>query len=296
MAYTGTYEQELRKNPTDYKLRAMGKRRYNLKRKKDERGKTKVTVSRDDVARTDNEGDRKRIIDSQKSNKSKSLLNRKGSGTQQTNYDDIRKKGQEGTPSGEKARESKSADARKGGDNTGLITVGTPLLAASVAKIASDAKKIGGKNVIIGKDGRPKLLTGPKPALEDRSKTMNVNKEGEARQGNNQDEPKKETKKDEKTTEKDQKKDKRKTKETKLKKKIKKFKRTFTKNKNKVVKKAKEIGKKAKPLTKGLLKRVPGVGLFMAKKAGASSLEDLSVEQLKKMGASDAQIKQIKGQ
>ena len=25
MAYTGTYEEELRKNPTDFKLRAMGK-------------------------------------------------------------------------------------------------------------------------------------------------------------------------------------------------------------------------------------------------------------------------------
>ena len=44
MAYTGTYEQELRKNPTDYKLRAMGKRRYNLKRKKDERGKTRFVI------------------------------------------------------------------------------------------------------------------------------------------------------------------------------------------------------------------------------------------------------------
>ena len=222
-----SYSEALRKEPTNYKLRAMGKKKYDLKYKKDDRGKTKVTVSRDDVARTDNEGARKRIIDQQKSNKSKSLLNRKGSGTQQTNYDDIRKPGQVGTPSGEKARESKSRDARKGGDNTALYTIGGAALAGSAAKIATDAKRIGGKNVIIGKDGRPKLLTGPKPALEDRSKTMNVNKEGQAKQGNNPDEPKKEKK----TTEKDEKKDKRKTKETQLKKKIKKFKRTFTKNK-----------------------------------------------------------------
>ena len=41
MAYTGTYEQELRKNPTDFKLRAMGKKKYELKRSKD----GKVTVS-----------------------------------------------------------------------------------------------------------------------------------------------------------------------------------------------------------------------------------------------------------
>ena len=43
------------------------KKKPETKKKKDERGKTKVTVSRDDVARTDNKGARKRIIDSPKS-------------------------------------------------------------------------------------------------------------------------------------------------------------------------------------------------------------------------------------
>ena len=295
MAYTGTYEEELRKNPTDYKLRAMGKRRYNLRKKKDERGKTKVTISTKDDPKTYPSYSEQAKGKGKSS--SKSLLSRKGSGTQQTNYDDIRKSGQKGTPSGEKARESQSADKRKSGDNTGLITVGAPLLAAAGARIYSDAKKIGKKNVIIAKDGRPKLLTGPKPALEDRSKTMNVNKEGQAKQGNNPDEPKKETKKDEKTTEKDEKKNKRKTKESQLKKKIKKFKRTFTKNKKKVVKTAKNISKKVtKPLTKGLLKRIPGVSNLVSTKAGASALSDLPIAQLKKMGMSDAQIKELKGQ
>lgn len=294
-----SYAEALRKEPTNYKLRAMGRRKYDLKYKKDDRGKTKVTVSRDDVARTDNEGARKRIIDQTKSNKSKSLLNRKGSGTQQTNYDDIRKSGQKGTPSGEKARESKSADARKGGDRTAQNVLLGPALATAFGKIYSDAKKIGKKNVIIGKDGRPKLLTGPKPALEDRSKTMNVNKEGQAKQGNNPDEPKKEKK----TTEKDEKKDKRKTKESQLKKKIKKFKRTFTKNKKKVVKTAKDISKKAGTKAKNLLKfrkffnpaTAAGSIALGASVPKASALEDLSVAELKKMGMSDAQIKSIKG-
>ncbi len=43
MAYTGTYEEELRKNPTDFKLRAMGKRKYQLLQK--EKG-GKVSVRR----------------------------------------------------------------------------------------------------------------------------------------------------------------------------------------------------------------------------------------------------------
>ena len=43
------------------------KKKPETKKKKDERGKTKVTASRDDVARTDNKGARKRIIDSPKS-------------------------------------------------------------------------------------------------------------------------------------------------------------------------------------------------------------------------------------
>jgi hypothetical protein len=48
MAYTGTYEQALRKNPTDYKLRAMGKKKYDLKRRKD----GKVTISTKDDPKT----------------------------------------------------------------------------------------------------------------------------------------------------------------------------------------------------------------------------------------------------
>ena len=292
-----SYAEALRKEPTNYKLRAMGRRKYDLKYKQDDKGKTKVTISTKDDPKTYPSYSEQAKGKGKSS--SKSLLSRKGSGTQQTNYDDIRKPGQVGTPSGQKARESQSADKRKGGDRTLQNVLLGPALATAFGKIYTDAKKIGKNNVIIAKDGRPKLLTGPKPALEDRSKTMNVNKEGQAKQGNNPDEPKKEKK----TTEKDEKKDKRKTKESQLKKKIKKFKRTFTKNKKKVVKTAKNISKKAGTKAKNLLKfrkffnpaTAAGSIALGASVPKASALEDLSVAELKKMGMSDAQIKSIKG-
>ena len=98
---------------------------------------------------------------------------------------------------------------------------------------------------------------------------MNVDKEGNVRQGSNNQETKKEAPK--KETKKETKKEKAK----------------------KVARKLKVAFKKA---GKKVLKRLPLVGNLTAKKAGASSLEDLSVAQLKKMGMSDAQIKKIKGQ
>ena len=278
MAYTGTYEEELRKNPTDYKLRAMGKRRYNLRKKKDDRGKTKVTISTKDDPKTypsyseQAKGKRK--------SSSKSLLNRKGSGTQQTNFDKIRKPGQVGTQTGEKARESKSADARKGGKNTLLKVVGTPALLGSIAKIATDANKIGKKPAI--EDKRKKL------AITDRSKTMNVDKEGNVRQGSNDQKTKKEAPK------KESKKEKAKRVAIKIKQKAK-------ETSKKVLSKAKNIGKKvSKPLTKGLLKRIPGVSNLVSTKAGTTAkmenmAKNMSVAELKKMGLSDAQIKKLKG-
>ena len=234
-----SYTEALRKEPTNYKLRAMGRKKYNLKYKKDDRGKTTVKISTKDDPKT------YPSYSEQAKGKGKSLLlnhylSRKGSGTQQTNYDDIRKPGQVGTPSGQKARESQSEDKRKGGDRTLQNVLLGPALATAAGKIYTDAKKIGKNNVIIAKDGRPKLLTGPKPALEDRSKTMNVNKEGQAKQGNNPDEPKKEKK----TTEKDEKKDKRKTKESQLKKKFKNLKEPLPKTKRKLLKQLKILVKK----------------------------------------------------
>ena len=279
-----TYAQALRKEPTNYKLRAMGKRRYDLKYRKDDKGKTKVTVSRDDVARTDNEGKRKRIIDKPKSNKKKSLLNRKGKETQQTNYDDIRKPGQVGTQTGEKARESQSANDKKGGKNTARNILLGPALAGAFGKIYSDAQKIGKKNVIIAKDGRPKLLEGPRKQITDRSKTMNVDKKGNVTQGNNKQEAKKDAPK------KDSKKDKAK------------------KVARNIVKKAKSAGKTVASKAKSLFKfrkflggptAVAGLALGSTQ-AGATARFDnmvkkMSVEELKKMGLSDAQIKKIKG-
>lgn len=262
-----TYAQALRKEPTNYKLRAMGKRRYDLKYRTDDKGKTTVKIStKDDPKKYPSYSEQAK---SKGKSSSKSLLNRKGSGTQQTNYDDIRKPGQVGTQTGEKARESQSADARKGGDNTARNVLLGPALATAFGKIASDAKKIGKKNVIIAKDGRPKLLEGPRKQITDRSKTMNVDKEGNVRQGSNNQETKKEAPKKE-------------TKKEKAK---------------KVAKKLKDKLKKvAKPLSKGVLKKVPFLGNFIGGGAKAKTLlESASVEQLKKMGMSDAQIKKLKG-
>ena len=73
MAYTGTYEQALRKNPTDYKLRAMGKKKYELKRRKD--GKVAISTKGEPKTREDFGVGKKRAIDS---NKKKTLLKKGG--------------------------------------------------------------------------------------------------------------------------------------------------------------------------------------------------------------------------
>ena len=73
MAYTGTYEQELRKNPTDYKLRAMGKRKYELKKRED--GKVVISTKDDPKTREDFGVGKKREIES---NKKKTLLKKGG--------------------------------------------------------------------------------------------------------------------------------------------------------------------------------------------------------------------------
>tara|TARA_B100001989_G_C24516595_1_gene453511 strand:+ start:533 stop:1393 length:861 start_codon:yes stop_codon:yes gene_type:complete len=278
-----TYAQALRKEPTNYKLRAMGKRRYDLKYRKDDKGKTTVKIStKDDPKKYPSYSEQAK---SKGKSSSKSLLNRKGSGTQQTNYDDIRKPGQVGTPSGEKARESQSADAKKGGKNTVRNILLGPALTGAFAKIAVDANKIGKKNVIIAKDGRPKLLEGPRKQITDRSKTMNVDKKGNVTQGNNKQEAKKDAPK------KDSKKDKAK------------------KVARNIVKKAKSAGKTVASKAKSLFKfrkflggppaAVAGIALGSTQ-AGATARFDnmvkkMSVAELKKMGLSDAQIKKIKG-
>jgi len=72
MAYTGTYEQELRKNPTDYKLRAMGKRKYELRRRED--GKVTISTKNEPTTREAFGVGKKREIDSNKKKKEKTLL------------------------------------------------------------------------------------------------------------------------------------------------------------------------------------------------------------------------------
>ena len=101
MAYTGTYEQELRKNPTDYKLRAMGKRKYQLLQK--EKG-GKVSVSR--VGNANMPGDfgvgKEREIE--KGNV-RSLLRQ--------NLKKEMEKIERGEPLGEKKKDSKKQDSKK---------------------------------------------------------------------------------------------------------------------------------------------------------------------------------------
>lgn len=101
MAYTGTYEQELRKNPTDYKLRAMGKRKYQLLQK--EKG-GKVSVSR--IGEANMPGDfgvgKEREIE--RSNV-RSLLRQ--------NLKKEMEKIEKGEPLGEKKKDSKSQDSKK---------------------------------------------------------------------------------------------------------------------------------------------------------------------------------------
>tara|TARA_B100000073_G_scaffold5440_1_gene4632 strand:- start:93 stop:929 length:837 start_codon:yes stop_codon:yes gene_type:complete len=70
MAYTGTYEQELRKNPTDYRLRAMGKKKYELKRRESD-GKVTISTKDDPKTREAFGVGTKRVIDEKKKKKKK---------------------------------------------------------------------------------------------------------------------------------------------------------------------------------------------------------------------------------
>ena len=135
-----SYNEYLRKNPTDYKARAMGRKRWEAT----QGAKQKMKVGKDGKVRISTKDDPKKYpsYSEQARGQNKKSTGGRGKDTQVTQYDKIRKKGQTGTPSGDKARESKSADARKGGKNTLLKVVGTPALAASIAKIATDAIKL----------------------------------------------------------------------------------------------------------------------------------------------------------
>ena len=113
MAYTGTYEQALRKNPTDFKLRAMGKRKYELKRKAD----GKVTISTKDDPKT-REGfgvGKKRVIDSNKKKKKKTLLSSRAKENLKEEMEKIRQG--ESKQSESKQGESKQREVKTSEDN-----------------------------------------------------------------------------------------------------------------------------------------------------------------------------------
>jgi hypothetical protein len=125
MAYTGTYEQALRKNPTDYKLRAMGKKKYDLKRRKD--GKVTISTKDDPKTREGFRSEKNAIEAERKSRKrTKSIFDavkkikeeqkskeQKGSPSKQkevkTNKDDVRKTDNEG----ERKRKIESQNKQK---------------------------------------------------------------------------------------------------------------------------------------------------------------------------------------
>tara|TARA_Y100001970_G_C13978308_1_gene721767 strand:+ start:45 stop:839 length:795 start_codon:yes stop_codon:yes gene_type:complete len=261
-----SYNEYLRKNPTDYKARAMGRKRWEAT----QGAKQKMKVGTDGKVRISTKDDPKKYpsYSEQARGESKKSTGGRGKDTQVTQYDKIRQKGQKGTPSGEKAKESKSAGQNNKPQTAKDLALiyGTGITLAALSKMTAAEKK--------------KLITDQRKrlAITDRSKTMNVDKEGNVRQGSNEQPKPKESKKE---------------KAKKVAKKIKDKAKTAGKT---VLSKAKSAGKFGKTLLKGGLKRVPLVGNLMAKKAGASSLEDLSVAQLKKMGMSDAQIKKLKGQ
>lgn len=101
MAYTGTYEQELRKNPTDFKLRAMGKRKYQLKQK--EKG-GKVSVARIGDANMPGDFGVGKEQDIEKNNV-RSLMRQ--------NLKAEMEKIEKGEPLGEEKKNSKSGDSKR---------------------------------------------------------------------------------------------------------------------------------------------------------------------------------------
>lgn len=273
-----SYSEALRKEPTNYKLRAMGKKRYDLKYKKDKSGKTTVKISTKNDPK-DYPSYSEQVKGKGKSS-SKSLLNRKGSGTQQTNYDDIRKPGQVGTPSGEKARESQSAGKdnkpQTGKQLAAMYGAGATLAGTSLLT-RNKQKQIENKQKRITDQRKPKKVTDNKVNRETK---IEVNKKGEAKEVNAKD-----------------------TKVQKARRLAVKAKEKAKETGKKVLSKAKDIGKKAGTKAKSLLKfrkffnpgTAAGSIAFGASVPKASALEDLSVAQLKKMGMSDAQIKKLKG-
>tara|TARA_B100000963_G_scaffold359271_1_gene386077 strand:- start:1043 stop:1951 length:909 start_codon:yes stop_codon:yes gene_type:complete len=101
MAYTGTYEQELRKNPTDFKLRAMGKRKYQLKQK-EKGGKVSVEKIGDANMPGDFGVGKERDIER---NNVRSLMRQ--------NLKSEMEKIEKGEPLGDKKQDSKSKDSKR---------------------------------------------------------------------------------------------------------------------------------------------------------------------------------------
>ena len=107
MAYTGTYEQELRKNPTDYKLRAMGKRKYELKRRED--GKVTISTKGEPKKREDFRSDKNAIESERKSRKrTKSIFD-----AVKKVKEEQKSKEQKGSPSKQKEVKTSKDDVRK---------------------------------------------------------------------------------------------------------------------------------------------------------------------------------------
>ena len=112
MAYTGTYEQELRKNPTDYKLRAMGKRKYELKRRED--GKVTISTKGEPKKREDFRSDKNAIESERKSRKrTKSIFD-----AVKKVKEEQKSKSKEESPSKQKEVKTSKDDVRKT-DNEG---------------------------------------------------------------------------------------------------------------------------------------------------------------------------------
>lgn len=193
--------KEMRRNPTNFLARAnMGGYRKAIRDSKNKTVQKKTEVNQRKVEDFRAKGGQ--VIEKE-NNKRKSLLTQimpkvvaKPPVPKQTS--EYSQKGYEknskgsGTPKKGSGTPNKSSSSKTGNEAVKILT--GPALAAALAKMGMDAKKLGNRNVIIAKDGRPKLLTGPRKQITDRSKTFNVNKEGGAKQGNNP-EPKGDSKK-----------------------------------------------------------------------------------------------------
>ena len=87
-----SYNEYLRKNPTDYKARAMGRKRWEAT----QGAKQKMKVGKDRKVRISTKDDPKKYpsYSEQARGESKKSTGGRGKDTQQTQYDRIRKKGQ----------------------------------------------------------------------------------------------------------------------------------------------------------------------------------------------------------